>query len=291
MCLSPITIKKNTADSLTVGCGRCEPCHIKYVNQWSLRFRIHANYNPIFFCVTLTYSGKNLPYVTTKQGKTYMTLYRAHATNFFKTLRNNHNKTYKNVPKPKISYLICGEYGDKFKRPHYHAIIFGASRSDIIKSWKYGEIHFGASDLEATVNYTLKYAVKSRLYKIYNNTAYERPFINVSKGIGLDLICDPLTGEARTTKLPELIQVKSHTVQLPRYYTSKLGINLDTEKYKELSIEKHRLHAKLLKEQNSNTYKYVKEYHKNRYDKSNPNSYNNEIITNIDSSQIKRYSP
>jgi hypothetical protein len=220
-----------------------------------------------------------------------MTLYRSHATNFFKTLRNNHNRTYKNSPKPKISYIICGEYGDKFKRPHYHAIIFGASRTDILNSWKHGLPYFGAPGLEATVNYTLKYSLKSRFYKYHETPFYERPFINVSKGIGLDLIVDPFTGEQKLTTLPELVTVNGYTTQLPRYYAQKLNMNIDTTKFKDEQIELQRKWEQELKLSNTTRYAYVKNYHNDRYNKQSNQNFNNEIHTNLDSSLILPYSP
>ena len=124
MCTTPITLRKGTPDSMTVGCGRCMPCFIKYCNQWAFRFSIHAAANPVYWCITLTYNNKHLP--TIRDGsKIYMTLIRAHVTNFMKQVRNKHNKRYKNKRKPPVSYIVCGEYGDQFKRPHYHAIVFG----------------------------------------------------------------------------------------------------------------------------------------------------------------------
>lgn len=38
----------------------------------------------------------------------------------------------KSIEPKKIRYFMCGEYGEKFARPHYHAIIFGHSFDDQI---------------------------------------------------------------------------------------------------------------------------------------------------------------
>ena len=93
MCVTPVTIHKGTPDQMTVGCGRCIPCHIKYCNQWAFRFKLHANTAVTHYCVTLTYAGEHLPKMRVysekhKQGKVFMTLRRSHASSFFKTLRN-----------------------------------------------------------------------------------------------------------------------------------------------------------------------------------------------------------
>ena len=59
--------------------------------------------------VTLTYNKENLP----KDGN----IHKRHIQLFMKRLR-------KHVEPKKISYFCCGEYGEKFGRPHYHLLIF-----------------------------------------------------------------------------------------------------------------------------------------------------------------------
>jgi hypothetical protein len=198
MCTTPIFLKKGTPEAMIVGCGACLPCYIKYAYQWAFRFEVHANENPIFYCITLTYDEKHLPYVSDpKTGKHYRTLMRSHAQKWAKDLRNLHNKRHK-IARPKMSYMICGEYGDKFKRPHYHAIVFNVDPADILLSWKdsegvsRGNIHFGPPGLIPTVKYALKYSLKSKIYKWQKNFIFTRPFVHFSKGIGeclLDPVC------------------------------------------------------------------------------------------------------
>ena len=297
MCLTPITINKNTADAMTVGCGHCVPCHLKYCNQWGFRFKIHSIENPIFYCVTLTYNNTSLPYITADNNKKYMTLVRAHATTYFKNLRNATTKRWKNLPikKPKISYLICGEYGDKFKRPHYHAIIFNAHPEDILSSWRHGTIHFGTNNLESTLNYCLKYTLKSKLWKQQSNKSYERPFVNFSKGIGEGCIISSITTEeiVNTTtgeiikkdvkqyikELPEKLYNNGIVTILPRYYADKLKQKVDTEKYKIQAQQKYQEINKYLETQNLTRYQWNKMYHEYKKRLNNDQLYDNEIIT------------
>jgi hypothetical protein len=302
MCLTPITIKKNTADAMSVGCGHCIPCHLKYCNQWGFRFKIHSIENPIFYCVTLTYNNKSLPYITADNNKKYMTLVRAHATTFFKNLRNATEKRWKKLPikRPKISYLICGEYGDKFKRPHYHAIIFNAHPDDILTSWRHGAIHFGNNNLDATLNYCLKYTLKSKIWKQQTNKSYERPFVNFSKGIGetciishttIETKIDLETGEYTTHKknhyissLPEILDYSGIKILLPRYYSDKLNQKVDTEKYRIQAQEKYQEINKYLETQNLTRFQWNKMYHEYKKRLNNDQLYDNEIITyNLDS--------
>jgi hypothetical protein len=313
MCLTPITLNKDKEDAMLVGCGRCVPCHLKYCNQWVYRMSIHAVENPIYYCVTLTYDNKNLPIIKHKQtGKTYMTLVKAHITQFAKKLRYENNKV-KN--KLKISYFIAGEYGDKFKRPHYHAIIFGASSDTILKSWDKGSIYFGNSDFQSTTNYTLKYSLKSKMYKLYHKQAiYERPFMQCSKGIGLSLISKeyrvyprylplktgqyagllvnrPFKIKCITSQPPDEVQYQSIKTPLPRYYSNILNRSVDTKKYLIKSIEKHQRHYQSLEKSRVNPMQWKKMYHDYMYKLDKTQMYDNEVYINSDvETIIEKYS-
>lgn len=280
MCITPITINKGKPDEMKVGCGSCAPCFLKYTNQWAFRVAIHANSCVQHYCVTLTYNNENLPMSQSKTGDTiysWMTLSRAHASGFFKNLRNNHIKKYgKNAPK--ISYIICGEYGDKFKRPHYHAIIFNCDYDTILSSWDKGDIHFGDNNVDASIRYALKYVMKSRLWKLESNKAYERPFVNFSKGIGESLIVlskkrycvvNP-DGEffyrtircVSTSELPENLAIGKYKLMLPRYYADKLHQNVDTEPLRLAAVEKNLTNEKLIADNGLTPIQWRKQYKK-----------------------------
>jgi hypothetical protein len=77
--------------------------------------------------VTLTYDEEHLPL---DQG-----LNHEHFQKFMKRLRKY---AWRYHDGKKISYYMCGEYGDKFGRPHYHAIIFGLEMPDVKK---YGKLY------------------------------------------------------------------------------------------------------------------------------------------------------
>lgn len=69
--------------------------------------------------VTLTYAPENLPWGGC--------LVPDHFTKFMKRLRFHTGK--------KLRYFMCGEYGEKLDRPHYHALIFGLWPEDV-SPWK-----------------------------------------------------------------------------------------------------------------------------------------------------------
>jgi len=99
---------------MAVPCGKCETCNAARAQQWAIRCAcelmepVHSDYRLASF-ITLTYSDDNLP----PDGK----VHKEHLQKFFRRLR-------KKIPH--IRYFACGEYGDQTRRPHYHAIIFGA---------------------------------------------------------------------------------------------------------------------------------------------------------------------
>jgi hypothetical protein len=69
--------------------------------------------------VTLTYQEDKLPYGRNLQYRDFQL--------FMKKLRNK--------KKEKIRFYMCGEYGPRRDRPHYHAILFGVFFEDR-KAWK-----------------------------------------------------------------------------------------------------------------------------------------------------------
>lgn len=61
--------------------------------------------------ITLTYSDEHLPRDGVQKRDLQL---------FFKRLRKDHS----------VRYFACGEYGDRFSRPHYHALLFGCDFRD-----------------------------------------------------------------------------------------------------------------------------------------------------------------
>lgn len=99
--------------------------------------------------ITLTYSEKNLPENGSLSSRDLQL--------FFKRLR-------KKLHPHKIRYFACGEYGERFKRPHYHAIIFGLENSCltwqlISDVWNKGIIDVG-SVTKDSISYVAGYVSK-----------------------------------------------------------------------------------------------------------------------------------
>ena len=105
-------------NSIQLACGQCTGCRSEYSRQWAMRIVLEQSLwlNNIF--ITLTYDNEHLP--------EHNTLIKKDFQDFMKRLRWNKQSTQENP----VRFYHCGEYGDKFGRPHYHAILFNTNFSD-----------------------------------------------------------------------------------------------------------------------------------------------------------------
>ncbi len=116
---------------LQLPCGQCIGCRIDRSRQWANRCMLELQYHDSAFFVTLTYDDFHVPksyYPDPETGEahTSLTLCKRDFQLWMKRLR-------KKFSDDKIRFFACGEYGDKTKRPHYHAIVFGLHLDDLVK--------------------------------------------------------------------------------------------------------------------------------------------------------------
>lgn len=218
-CLSPITVHGNEFN-----CGRCHACRINYTSSWTLRMLYElANWDSASF-VTLTYDDEHLP---KDRG-----LHPEHLKKFWKDIRYDLGK------ERHIKYYACGEYGDKTKRPHYHAIIYGLNpfedkdRKLISDNWTLCDpFLFDKNRKEQTIAYVCRediaYVAGYVQKKLNGDMAVEeygdkvRPFSRCSQGLGLDFAmmnADRLINNGYTF-------LNGHKIGVPRYFREKLGIS------------------------------------------------------------------
>nr|WAE43759.1 MAG: replication initiator protein [Microviridae sp.] len=120
---------KSGGSEFRIACGQCMGCRLERSRQWAVRC-VHESKMHEFSCfVTLTYDDVHLPV------DGYLD-YR-HFQLFMKRLR----KRFRDVP---INFYMCGEYGDEFGRPHYHALLFGIDFFDKL-DYREGESGFMVS--------------------------------------------------------------------------------------------------------------------------------------------------
>lgn len=145
-------------------CGQCLQCRLEYARQWAVRCVHEAQMHPKNCFITLTYSDDKLPGPK---------LQYSDFQKFMKRLRKIQNDP--------IGVFVTGEYGEKTKRPHWHALLFNWSPSDstyfrsnergdrIYKSasldsiWGLGHCEIGSVTFESA-GYCARYAAKKLVH-------------------------------------------------------------------------------------------------------------------------------
>lgn len=145
--------------ALTLPCGQCIGCRLERARQWAVRCVHEAQLHEHNQFVTLTYSDEALP---DDGGLRYR-----HFQLFMKRVRKRFGP---------VRFFMCGEYGEKLSRPHYHACVFGLYlpdrqvwsvregvtlyRSPALEAlWKYGFVTVGDVTFESA-NYVARYVTK-----------------------------------------------------------------------------------------------------------------------------------
>ncbi len=119
----PITFNRKNAYTdrpVTLPCGQCIGCRLERLRQWAIRCVHEASLHDDNAFITLTYNDQHLPADRSLDIRTFQL--------FMKRLRKKINPL-------KIRFYACGEYGETYGRPHYHAIIFGYGFPDKTR-WK-----------------------------------------------------------------------------------------------------------------------------------------------------------
>lgn len=142
-------------------CGQCIGCRIERSRHWAIRCVHEASLYEDNCFITLTYSPQHLP----ADGSLCL----EHFQKFMKRLRK------KFAPRI-IRFFHCGEYGETFERPHYHACLFNFDlldrvlfkrkdniclyTSEILQAlWPYGFVTVGNVTFESAA-YVARYIMK-----------------------------------------------------------------------------------------------------------------------------------
>jgi len=154
-------------------CGQCVGCRLERSRQWAVRCMHEAQLHESNLFLTLTYSDENLP----PHGGLFYRDFQL----FMKRLRKS---------QPSARFYMCGEYGDQFKRPHYHACLFGVDFLDKVphgkspsgellyrsptleKLWPLGHSSIGSVTFESAA-YVARYVMK-KVTGSLAETAYKR---------------------------------------------------------------------------------------------------------------------
>lgn len=99
------------ARALTLPCGQCIGCRLERSRQWAVRCVHESQLHELNSFVTLTYNEESCP---------TSLCYRDFQL-FMKRLRREQGR---------VRFYMCGEYGETFRRPHFHACLFGCHFAD-----------------------------------------------------------------------------------------------------------------------------------------------------------------
>jgi len=179
-------------DPLELPCGQCVGCRLERSRQWAVRCIHEAQMHEENCFITLTFSPEHLA-----RRENPWSLRKKDFQDFMKRLRKHYSDK-------RVRYFHCGEYGEQYGRPHYHAILFGLDFDDKVlhrvingnrlytsptleKLWPFGYSSIGSVTFESAA-YVARYIMK----KVTGDDAE-----------GHYAIVDPETGEITGSKTPE----------------------------------------------------------------------------------------
>lgn len=242
-----------------VPCGKCIGCRLERSRQWAIRCINEAQEHEKTCFITLTYRNEELTY-----GNEKPTLFPRDFQLFLKRLRKQRGNG--------IRFFGCGEYGDRYGRPHYHACIFGTDFPDKVqisekdgiplytsaeleKLWPLGFNTVGDLNFE-TAAYVARYCLKKKTGKkasYYEEEGLIPEFTRMSRRPGI--------GSSWLKKYQSDVYPHDYMVirggiktRPPRFYDSKFELD-NPEK---MEYIKQQRQEKALKYQHDNTKKRLR---------------------------------
>jgi len=157
---------ESSGQETQVACGQCMPCRLERSRQMAMRCTHEASLHEQNTYLTLTLDESNIPHNGSLDHEN-------HWKPFFKRYRSYVKYKYDR----EIRFFMCGEYGEKLSRPHYHAIVFNHDFEDkeesgknklgntlyrsekLEKLWKLGRCWIGEATFESAA-YVARYCTK-----------------------------------------------------------------------------------------------------------------------------------
>lgn len=244
-------------DVITIPCGKCIGCRLDYSREWANRclMEISTSKFPCWF-LTLTYDDDHLPI----GDNAFPTLVKEHASAFIKRLRRLYDYNYDHDG---VRFFLCGEYGEKYCRPHYHVIVFNMpaprdlsyvcntgtgypcySSDEISSLWKNGFVMICQATWQ-TCAYVSRYVTKKHKGKdsfYYKERGILPEFVNMSlkPGIGFQYLDENMDKilEYDTIILSDPEKGKVEFTP-PRYFTKMVEENGNIDKLRVFANNRH----------------------------------------------------
>lgn len=145
---------------LKLPCGKCDGCRLENSRQWAVRCMHERQLHENNSFITLTYDDEHLPESGSLRHRDWQL--------FAKRLRKRYGP---------FRFFMCGEYGGRHGRPHFHACVFGVGFDDrklfsttsagadlytsetLSETWGNGHASFGEVTFESAA-YVARYTLK-----------------------------------------------------------------------------------------------------------------------------------
>ncbi|QCS36613.1 replication initiator protein [Capybara microvirus Cap3_SP_535] len=247
--------------SLDLPCGKCPSCKLQRSIDWSVRMVHESLMHKDNSFITLTYDNDHLP--------SDRLLCKRDVQLFIKRLR-------KAIYPANLRYFLCGEYGSKFKRPHYHIVFFGYKpdkldtdleckagisqifRSSFIESiWSKGHCYVG-SVTQKSCAYVARYCTKKQ---DENFPHKEFTLCSTRPGIGssyFDLHYKDFYKEDSVILITDDIDKPLKSFRVPKYY-DKLLLKVDPFKYASIKERRSKFYENIDVNQQFNKISFQRE--------------------------------
>lgn len=258
-CIRPINARKNLSGDIVYNnplssstqqfqfeCRKCLPCRLNIAREKAIRCVHEAKMHEDNIFLTLTYNDASLesPWLQYEDFQKFIKKLREDTARRFMAYANEGDgpkitiKEARNITK--VTYMVTGEYGEKTKRPHWHAIIFNYRPTDATKKytteqgeqvyhseeietlWGKGNTEFGSVTMESA-GYVARYAAK----KLVHGKDQDHPYQPIHKTSSKHAIGKKWLEKywRRTFEQGNIMLPDGQVLKIPRYYVSWLKKN------------------------------------------------------------------
>ena len=200
---------------IEVPCGRCTVCQSNRREEWASRMELESRTAAVTYFITLTYEDAFYP------GELVV----SDLQKFFKRLRYQVH----------CRYFACGEYGERFRRGHYHAVVWlqrpvsvDVFTRFIEKCWRFGFTQVRLADYNC-FRYVAKYCIK---FIQDAPSGMQKPFAIMSRRPGISF---KYFESIKDFEHSYILLESGKRCKLPRYNLEKL------EPVEQVSIKRERL--------------------------------------------------
>lgn len=199
-----------SGERIAIPCGKCRACIVNKQNDLCDRMLCAYQSHKCSAFVTFTYDDEHLVF---SERSSRPTLVREHAHRYIDKIRH--------MVDSRFEYYLCGEYGDRFSRPHYHAVFFGLDyiyhKPFFERTWKNGTVKV-MSVTSGCFRYVAKYISDAKSRDDYLDYGVEPPFSSMSRGLGFEMYSKHFD----EIQANGFFMLGNKRISLPRYYFNKL---------------------------------------------------------------------